>query len=151
MTIISNAPYVVRWPACAVAVGVSNLIVGAVLGMMYGLYSFGFNWVAIQADGNPGQVLNSIVVSAVFGFVFPTALSLLMLIPRFGRTRRWPVSIAVGPMFSSLLSFVFVWSFPIVFAFVGVAAIAGSLLGIVAVRLVNGVAPVASTADTRAS
>ncbi len=141
MTTTSDAPYVVRWPACAVAVGVSNLIVGAVLGLMYGLYSFGFNWVSIQADGNAGQVLNSIVVSAVFGLIFPTALSLLMMIPRYGHSRLWPVSIAVGPTIFSLLSFVFVWSFPLVLAFVGVAAIAGSSLGIMAVRLANGVHP----------
>lgn len=141
MTTNSGVPYRVRWGVCAVAIGLSNAIIGAVLGLMYGLQSFGFDWVAIRVGGNGGQVWNSVMVSAVFGFVFPTALSLLLLIPRSGRSRRWPVSVAAGPMATSLLSFLFVWSFPLVLAVVGVAAIGGSLMSIGAVRLVSGVRP----------
>lgn len=131
--------YSVRWRACAVAVGTSNTIVGAVLGLMYGLYSFPFTGGSIHADGNAGHVLSSIIVSAVFGLIFPTALSLLAMIPRRARSHLWPVSVAVGPTAFSLLSFVFVWSFPVVLAFVAVASIAGSALSIVAVTLVHGV------------
>ncbi|WP_288873927.1 hypothetical protein [uncultured Microbacterium sp.] len=40
-----------------------------------------------------------------------------------------------------MLSFLFVWSFPLVLAFVGVAAIGGSLMSIGEVRLVSGVRP----------
>lgn len=51
MTTTLGTSYSVRWRACAVAVGTSNTIVGAVLGLMYGLYSFPFTGVPSMLMG----------------------------------------------------------------------------------------------------
>lgn len=101
--------------------------------------SFGFDWVRIQDSVSGTAVWSSVLVSAVFGLIVPTGLSLLALIPQPRSPRSWRMRVAVGPAASSLLSFVFVWYFPAVLAFVALAAIGGGALCILAVRLVNGV------------
>lgn len=139
MTTISGAQYRVRWVRCVVALGVSNATIGALLGLMYWLYSFGFDWSRIADSGNGGAVWSSVLASAVFGFIVPTALSLLSLVPQLRSPRSWPMRVVVGPVVCSLLSPVFVWYFPAVLAFVALAAVGGGGLCILAVRLVNGV------------
>ncbi|NJI58283.1 hypothetical protein HCX50_02440 [Microbacterium oxydans] len=139
MSTISGVRYRVRWVRCLVALGVSNATIGALLGLMYWLYSFGFDWGSIAESGDGGAVWSSVLASAVFGLLVPTGLSLLSLVPQPRSPRSWPMRVAVGPVACSLLSFIFVWYFPAVLAFVALAAVGGGALSILAVRLVNGV------------
>lgn len=139
MTTISGVRYRVRWVRCVVALGVSNATIGALLGLMYWLYSFGFSWGSVQDSANGEAVWSSVLASALFGLLVPTGLSLLSLVPQLRSPRSWPMRVAVGPAACSLLSLFFVWYFPAVLAFVALAAVGGGGLSILAVRLVNGV------------
>ena len=124
----------VHWVRCVGSLAISNAIVGAVLGAMYGKYSFGL----AQSFENGSLVWTSLLGS-LFGIVVPTAISAILLMPKANRSSAWPAWISLGPAATSMLSFVFVWQVPTVFLFIAVAAVLGSVAGIGAVKLGGGI------------
>ncbi|WEK61154.1 MAG: hypothetical protein P0Y60_17915 [Candidatus Microbacterium colombiense] len=138
MSSTRSARIEIRWLRSSIALAGVNAATGAVFGYLYAFNSFGFDWSTADPDGRGGVLANSIAVSLVFGAIVPTGLSLLMLLWRRRRLEAWPVWVFLGPALCSLLSFLFVWSFPLVLAFIGIALV-GGCLGLVAVKFFGGV------------
>lgn len=138
MSSTTSARFEVSWVRSAISMAAVNAFTGVSLGALYAFYSFGFDWTLADPKDVGTLLANSLVAAAIFGLIVPTSLSLLILLWGTRHLRSWPVGVFLGPALTSLLSFLFIWSFPIVLAFIGIA-LTGGILCALMVWLVRGV------------
>lgn len=117
------------------ALAISNFLTGAVLVLMYTLHQHGWGWGWLEDPRAPSALPAWVAVSGCFGAIVPTSMGLVAARLAWGLVRRWWLLVAIGPVLCSLISFVAVWSPESVPIFIAVAALGGSALNFLALRV----------------
>ncbi|GAA2895287.1 hypothetical protein GCM10010455_18020 [Microbacterium esteraromaticum] len=133
---------IVRWKRLWLALVLANFGTGACFVLLYAGYPFEL-WGRLQFFEDPAwpvELVAGMLVGGLIAIPLPTALS-ASAVSKLKGVLPWPASVAVGPIFSSLLIPVYVWSSPsnvimlVAILVIGVAANIGMVRALHAVAV----------------
>ena len=138
---MSGGAITVRWGHFLLAASLANFGVGVVFAVMYALLPFesiGSLYYFERSDWML-RLLASMLSIGILAIPVPTIVSALAVKAFSGSQLSWRFTVSIGPMVSSLLIPLYVWSQPSNWIMVAVSASLGIVLNVVAIERFDGV------------